>query len=137
MSNDEEGLEYILSTSGENLAVGQQQLLCLARALIQKSKVIVLDEATSNVDNATDALIQRAIHLRSSENGSSVITIAHRIHTIVTHDMVMVMGEGDIIEFGRTEDLLQDETSEFAKMAKASGIPVGKDRASKRGEEIN
>ena len=120
-----DGLQHEISPNGENLAVGQQQLCCLARALIRNSKVIVLDEATSSVDNNTDALIQRALAARAQQNRASVVTIAHRINTIVSSDMVIVMDAGNVLEFGSTVDLLADENSALADMARASGIPVG------------
>jgi ATP-binding cassette subfamily C (CFTR/MRP) protein 1 len=119
------GLSYEISPGGDNLAVGQQQLVCLARALIRKSHVCILDEATSNVDNETDSLIQRALVKRAVEDKASIITIAHRINTIVGNDYVMVMENGECVEFGQTSELLANADSEFSKLASASGLPVG------------
>jgi len=128
------GLQYEISPNGDNLAVGQQQLCCLARALIRDSKVIVLDEATSSVDNNTDELIQRALATRAQRNQASIVTIAHRINTIVGSDMVLVMDAGNVLEFGNTEDLLADPKSTLADMARASGLPVGAEYTKQREE---
>eukprot|EP00879_Flechtneria_rotunda_P015708 GHRR01016430.1.p1 GENE.GHRR01016430.1~~GHRR01016430.1.p1 ORF type:complete len:191 (-),score=37.96 GHRR01016430.1:1283-1855(-) len=91
------GLDSPVQEGGHNLSSGQRQLLCMARALLRSSRILVLDEATSNVDNASDALIQRTI--RSAFLSCTVLTIAHRLHTIADADRVMVLDQGQLKEF--------------------------------------
>ena len=83
--------------------MGQRQLVCLGRVLLKKSKVLVLDEATASVDTATDNLIQQT--LRQHFSDCTVITIAHRIRTILGYDRVCVLSEGQVVELGRPADL--------------------------------
>ncbi|XP_048800530.1 ATP-binding cassette sub-family C member 2 [Lagopus muta] len=114
-----ERLQHIVSEGGENLSVGQRQLLCLARALLRKAKILILDEATAAVDLETDHLIQTTI--RSAFADCTVLTIAHRLHTIMDSNRVMVMQAGKIVEFDSPDKLLQKQ-SIFSAMAKDAGI---------------
>uniref|UniRef100_A0A8C5SIT5 ABC-type glutathione-S-conjugate transporter n=1 Tax=Laticauda laticaudata TaxID=8630 RepID=A0A8C5SIT5_LATLA len=114
-----EGLSSPVSEGGENLSVGQRQLVCLARALLRKSKILILDEATAAVDMETDHLIQETI--RSEFANCTVITIAHRLHTIMDSHRVLVLQEGKIVEFDNPEELLQQQGI-FAGMAREAGI---------------
>ncbi|XP_066478250.1 ATP-binding cassette sub-family C member 2 [Tiliqua scincoides] len=114
-----EGLSYEVSEGGENLSVGQRQLLCLARALLRKSKILILDEATAAVDMETDHLIQETI--RSEFAKCTVLTIAHRLHTIMDSNRVMVLQAGKIVEFDSPEQLLLQQGI-FAGMARDAGI---------------
>lgn len=110
-----DGLNYNITEGAENFSVGQRQLVCLARALLRHSKILVLDEATAAVDLTTDALIQAAI--RKEFANSTVITLAHRLNTIMDYDKVIVMENGVIREFDSPQKLMADSNSLFAGMA--------------------
>ncbi|CAL1291846.1 unnamed protein product [Larinioides sclopetarius] len=116
----EKGLDHEVAEEGENLSVGQRQLVCLARALLRKTKVLILDEATAAVDVETDELIQSTI--RSQFNDCTVITIAHRLNTILDYDKVIVLSKGEIVEMDKPEELLKNEKSIFYAMAKDAGL---------------
>lgn len=107
-----------ITEGGLNLSQGQRQLLCLARAIVSRPKVMVLDEATSAVDMATDALIQRSI--REEFDDSTLIVIAHRLSTIADFDKILVMDEGKVGEFGTPKDLWKKDGI-FASMVRESG----------------
>jgi ATP-binding cassette subfamily C (CFTR/MRP) protein 1 len=92
------------------LSQGQQQLFCLARAMLRKSRILLLDEATSNVDGETDALMQLIIRKEFAQH--TIITVAHRLNTISDSDMVAVLHEGKLVEFGPPGELL-DKPSVF------------------------
>ena len=113
-----EGLEVEVAEGGENFSVGQRQLLCLARALLRHCSILLLDEATSAVDPKTDAIIQHS--LRAHFSHCTVITIAHRLHTIMDSDRVIVMEDGHIVEQGSPHALLSDGTSIFSSLARAA-----------------
>ncbi|KAK2169807.1 hypothetical protein NP493_1174g00004 [Ridgeia piscesae] len=114
------GLQHDCAEGGENLSVGQRQLVCLARALLRKSKILVLDEATAAVDLETDDLIQATIRTEFAD--STVITIAHRLNTIMDYDRVLVLDNGTIKELDTPEALLKDQDSIFYGMAKDTGL---------------
>uniref|UniRef100_A0A8C9SYZ2 Multidrug resistance-associated protein 1-like n=1 Tax=Scleropages formosus TaxID=113540 RepID=A0A8C9SYZ2_SCLFO len=114
-----EGLYHEITEGGENLSVGQRQLLCLARALLRKSRILILDEATAAVDLETDDLIQSTIRKQFSH--CTVLTIAHRLHTILDSSRVMVLDAGRIVEFDSPSALLQKQ-GHFCAMAKDAGI---------------
>nr|AAF61707.1 canalicular multispecific organic anion transporter cMOAT [Mus musculus] len=113
------GLLHEVTEGGDNLSIGQRQLLCLGRAVLRKSKILVLDEATAAVDLETDSLIQTTI--RNEFSQCTVITIAHRLHTIMDSDKVMVLDSGKIVEYGSPEELLSN-MGPFYLMAKEAGI---------------
>ncbi|XP_075974894.1 multidrug-Resistance like Protein 1 isoform X3 [Anticarsia gemmatalis] len=114
------GLRHEVSEGGENLSVGQRQLVCLARALLRKTPLLVLDEATAAVDLETDELIQKTI--RSEFAACTVLTIAHRLNTIMDSTKVMVLDKGQLVEYAPPEQLLQDKNSIFYSMAKDAGL---------------
>jgi len=103
---------------GENLSQGQRQLLCLARAVLMRARVLVLDEATSAVDYATDAKVQAMI--RRTFSGCTILVIAHRINTIVDSDVVLVLGDGVLLESGPPAELLAKGDSAFARIVAES-----------------
>ncbi|XP_054922602.1 multidrug resistance protein mrp-7-like [Dermacentor andersoni] len=114
------GLSLVIEEKGENLSVGQCQLVSLARALLRGTKILVLDEATSQMDPETDRRVQAT--LRVSFAHCAVITVAHRIDTILDYDRVVVMGEGRVLEYGLVRQLLADQSSTFRSMVQCSGI---------------
>lgn len=122
-SNTAITLSTRISESGLNLSSGQRQLLCLARAIVSQPKILILDEATSSVDMATDALIQRSI--REEFGGRcTLIVIAHRLTTIADFDRVLVLGGGEMVEFDSPKNLLRREGEReggFKEMVEKSG----------------
>ncbi|XP_032409131.1 canalicular multispecific organic anion transporter 1-like isoform X2 [Xiphophorus hellerii] len=114
-----EGLKHGVAEGGENLSVGQRQLLCLARALLRKSQILILDEATAAVDLETDDLIQNTI--RKEFSHCTVLTIAHRLHSIMDSSRVMVLDAGKIVEFDSPSNLME-KRGHFYSMAKDAGI---------------
>lgn len=116
------GLESAMSEGGSNFSVGQRQLVCLARAIVRQNKILVLDEATANVDPRTDALIQFTIKNKFAD--CTVLTIAHRLHTVTDSDRVLVMDAGRVVEFGSPFELLQDDSGVFSGMVAQAGRAV-------------
>ncbi|XP_077843252.1 multidrug resistance-associated protein 1 isoform X1 [Macaca mulatta] len=112
-------LDHECAEGGENLSVGQRQLVCLARALLRKTKILVLDEATAAVDLETDDLIQSTI--RTQFEDCTVLTIAHRLNTIMDYTRVIVLDKGEIQEYGAPSDLLQ-QRGLFYNMARDAGL---------------
>lgn len=98
------GLNSPVAESGLNFSVGERQLLCLARAMLQKSKVLVLDEPTANVDGRTDKLLQDAVN--RSFQGATIISVAHRLDTIIENDLILVLGNGKVLEYGSPSELI-------------------------------
>lgn len=108
-----------IAEGGLNLSQGQRQLLCLARAIVARPRLMLLDEATSAVDMATDEMIQRSI--REEFEGSTLLVIAHRLSTIADFDRILVMSEGRAVEFGSPKELMKLEEGVFRGMVEGSG----------------
>ncbi|KAK2616981.1 Transporter of the ATP-binding cassette (ABC) [Conoideocrella luteorostrata] len=106
-----------VTESGSNLSQGQRQLLCLARAMLKKPTVLVMDEATASIDYNTDSKIQETIR----ELTGTVITIAHRLATIVDYDKVLVLDHGEVKQYGHPWELISDEEGQFYSMCEMSG----------------
>ncbi|XP_045472553.1 ATP-binding cassette subfamily C member 4-like isoform X2 [Harmonia axyridis] len=112
-------LETRVMDRGSNYSVGQRQLICLARAIIRNNKILMLDEATANVDPQTDALIQKTI--RQKFEDCTVLTVAHRLNTIMDSDKVLVMDSGTVVEFDHPYVLLQNPDGIFYRMVAETG----------------
>ena len=117
---------------GANFSVGERQLLCLARALLKRSKIIIMDEATANVDYKTDQLIQETVHTKSKH--CTVITIAHRLNTIIDYDRVLVLENGQVVEFDKPEILLQNEEGQFSRLYRHGGYGNNADEKEKHSD---
>uniref|UniRef100_A0A673LR56 Multidrug resistance-associated protein 4 n=1 Tax=Sinocyclocheilus rhinocerous TaxID=307959 RepID=A0A673LR56_9TELE len=112
-------LETELAESGSNFSMGQRQLVCLARAILRKNRILIIDEATANVDPRTDELIQKTIRDKFKE--CTVLTIAHRLNTIIDSDRILVLDEGRIHEYDAPHVLLQNQNGIFYKMVQQTG----------------
>lgn len=112
------GLGSRVFDRGSNYSVGQRQLVCLARAILRNNRILMLDEATANVDPQTDALIQHTIRKKFAK--CTVLTIAHRLNTIMDSDRVLVMDKGRMAEYDHPHILLQNSYSQFTSLVKES-----------------
>ncbi|XWS55359.1 hypothetical protein CRYUN_Cryun10bG0167800 [Craigia yunnanensis] len=138
------GLDAEVSEAGENFSVGQRQLLSLARALLRRSKILVLDEATAAVDVRTDAIIQKTI--REEFKSCTMLIIAHRLNTIIDCDRILLLDSGRVLEYDTPEELLSNEESAFSKMVRSTGpanaqylrsLALGGEGADRLGREEN
>ena len=105
------GLDFKIKENGDNLSSGEKQLICLARAMLRKSKIITMDEATSSIDYDTENLIQNAI--LTTLKDITVITIAHRLKTILDYDRIFVFENGQLIEQGTPKELIENKNGHF------------------------
>lgn len=121
------GLDTTVAEGGSNFSVGQRQLLCLARAILRRNKILVLDEPTANVDSRTDKLLQEAV--AKSFQGATILAVAHRLDTVIDFDKILVLGSGGVLEYGSPHeliakggafcDMIDDTGEEMAAMLKA------------------
>ena len=103
-----------VAEGGTNLSVGEKQLICIARAILRKTKIIIMDEATANIDYETEEIIQKAIG--EIMNDSTIITIAHRIKTIIKYDKILVLDKGVLMDFDSPEELLKKKEGIFYEL---------------------
>jgi len=113
------GLDSVVAEGGLSLSAGQRQLLCLARALLRDSKVLMLDEATASVDATTDEYVQRAI--RAEFKSATCLVIAHRLDTIIDSDRVMVLDKGSVVELDSPQQLLSQADGVFTALVRETG----------------
>ncbi|CAG8820216.1 2782_t:CDS:2, partial [Racocetra persica] len=112
-------LDTPVSEGGKNFSQGQRQLLCLARALLRRSKIILMDEATASIDFAMDEKIQKMIRTEFAD--CTILCIAHRLRTVIDYDKILVVDRGNIIEFDSPYNLITDNNSLFYRMCQNSG----------------
>ncbi|GAB2221955.1 hypothetical protein Drorol1_Dr00013151 [Drosera rotundifolia] len=112
----EKGLDSLVVEDGSNWSMGQRQLFCLGRALLRRSKILVLDEATASIDNATDMILQKTIRAEFAD--STVITVAHRIPTVMDCTMVLAISDGKLVEYDEPMKLMKQEGSLFGQLVK-------------------
>uniref|UniRef100_A0A0E0MCM3 ABC transporter C family member 10 n=1 Tax=Oryza punctata TaxID=4537 RepID=A0A0E0MCM3_ORYPU len=112
----EQGLDALVVEDGSNWSMGQRQLFCLGRALLRRCRILVLDEATASIDNATDAILQKTI--RTEFEDCTVITVAHRIPTVMDCTMVLAMSDGKVVEYDKPMKLMETEGSLFRNLVK-------------------
>ena len=110
------GLEFEIKENGSNLSAGEKQLISICRAILRKNRIILLDEATANIDIVTETKIQQLINEEFAS--STVITIAHRLNTIMSSDKVMVLENGEILEYESPKKLMANTQSHFSQLLK-------------------
>ena len=106
--HEDKKLEFQIDNGGKNISVGQRQLICIARSLLNKPRILLMDEATSNIDPNTDKKLQKLI--KEEFNGSTIITIAHRLETIIDYDKFFVLESGKLVEQGTLKELMRGKT---------------------------
>ena len=109
--DEEKGLNMIITENGGNISIGERQLICITRAILRKSKIIIMDEATASIDVNTENIIQKAIN--NLLNDSTILTIAHRIKTVLNSDRILVLEDGEVKEFDTPKNLLENKNSKF------------------------
>ena len=111
IENNQSGLDQRVTENGSNLSIGEKQMICITRAILRKSKIIVMDESTASIDYQTEETILKAIN--EFLKNSTIITIAHRIKTIINYDKILVLDNGSIVEYDTPENLMKNKNSEF------------------------
>uniref|UniRef100_A0AAR2KGZ3 ATP-binding cassette, sub-family C (CFTR/MRP), member 8b n=1 Tax=Pygocentrus nattereri TaxID=42514 RepID=A0AAR2KGZ3_PYGNA len=111
------GLDAMVTEGGENFSQGQRQLFCLARAFVRKSSILIMDEATASIDMATESILQKVVMTAFADR--TVVNIAHRVHTILASDVVIVMKHGAILEYAGPDVLLEQKDSIFSSFVRA------------------
>uniref|UniRef100_K3W5E3 Uncharacterized protein n=1 Tax=Globisporangium ultimum (strain ATCC 200006 / CBS 805.95 / DAOM BR144) TaxID=431595 RepID=K3W5E3_GLOUD len=119
ISSEEKKLECIVEENGENFSVGERQMLCMARALLRHSRIVIFDEATAAIDHETDKALQQVI--RTAFASSTVLTIAHRLDTILDSDRILVLDGGHIVEFASPEELVKKGNGHFFELMQEGG----------------
>ncbi|KAF1319130.1 Abc transporter c family member 5, partial [Globisporangium splendens] len=115
----ENQLSYELSENGENFSVGERQMLCMARALLTQTRIVVMDEATASIDHATEKKLQTMIDRDFKD--ATVLTIAHRLATVLDSDRIMVLSDGNVVEFDSANNLVQNPKGVFYELAREGG----------------
>lgn len=104
MNSDKKGLLQQVSENGQNFSSGERQLICICRAILRKTSIVILDEATANIDMLTEEKIQKLID--SAFTNSTMLTIAHRLNTIIKSDKILVLSFGKVQEYGSPQELM-------------------------------
>ena len=120
VKRNNDGLNQEIAEGGSNLSVGEKQLICITRAILRKSKIIIMDEATASIDYKTEEMIQKAI--ADLLNDSTFITIAHRIKTIINYDKILTLDDGRVVDFDSPKNLLNDKTTLFYELYSKSNL---------------
>ena len=107
-------LSHTISENGSNLSIGEKQLICITRAILRKSKIVILDEATASIDFKHEEIVQKAID--QLLKNSTLISIAHRIKTVLNSDKILVLENGEVKEFDKPDVLLKDKNSYFSEL---------------------
>ncbi|ELP94857.1 canalicular multispecific organic anion transporter, putative [Entamoeba invadens IP1] len=121
MVNVEKDLSYKVTENGENFSLGERQMICMARALLRGAKILIMDEATASIDIQTDIMIQEMV--RKNFCKCTVLTIAHRLHTIMDSNKAMVFDDGHLMEMDTPINLINDKTTIFNNLVQQSGCP--------------
>ena len=118
-------LDMEVIDNGANFSLGQRQLLCMGRALLRQSRVLMMDEATASVDMDSDALIQKTV--REAFSDCTTLTIAHRLNTIMDSDKVAFLDRGELVEYGEPDQLLKNKIGKFSALVSGSGSKRNED----------
>jgi len=119
ISSDEKKLDIPVEENGENFSVGERQMLCMTRALLRQSRIVIFDEATAAIDHETDQKLQRVI--REAFAKSTVLTIAHRLDTILDSDRILVLEDGQVVEFASPSALVKKRSGHFFELMQEGG----------------